>query len=138
MVDFLIIWKIIKVSSDFMQIGRCLHTAILVSNLAQAEQFYGGVLGLVKVEGRTSNFPGAWYHLGNQQLHLIEHPDFENQIFDRAKWGRNPHLSIAVANLAIAIALLQSQGYPMQMSSSGRSACFIQDPDKNIIEISQG
>jgi catechol 2,3-dioxygenase-like lactoylglutathione lyase family enzyme len=121
-----------------MHITRLLHTAILVSDLAKAEHFYGEVLGLVKAEGRTSNFAGTWYQIGDCQLHLIVHPEFRNQIFNQTKWGRNPHFAIAVDNLAEAIARLQSKGYPMQMSASGRAAYFIQDPDQNILEISQG
>jgi len=57
-----------------MQITQCLHAAILVSDLERAEQFYGNVLGLPKVD-RQLKFTGAWYQIGNFQIHLIENRD---------------------------------------------------------------
>jgi catechol 2,3-dioxygenase-like lactoylglutathione lyase family enzyme len=119
-----------------MQITKCLHTAILVSDLEKAEHFYGKVLGLSKVD-RTLKYPGAWYQIGDYQIHLIVHPNFSPTLLNAEKWGRNPHFAVAVENLGAAIARLQSQGYPIQMSASGRPACFLQDPDGNILEISQ-
>ena len=53
-----------------MQITQCLHAAILVSDLERAEQFYGNVLGLSKMD-RVLKFPGAWYQVGAFQIHLI-------------------------------------------------------------------
>lgn len=113
-----------------------LHAAINVSDLGMAEQFYGSVLGLQKVE-RILSFPGAWYQLGNFQIHLIEasqeyrHPKAEE------KWGRQSHLAFAIAVLATTKQKLTAAGIPIQASSSGRAAIFIHDPDGNIIELSQ-
>jgi catechol 2,3-dioxygenase-like lactoylglutathione lyase family enzyme len=119
-----------------MQIIKCLHTAILVSDLEKAEHFYSNVLGLSKID-RTLKYPGAWYQIGDYQIHLIVHPNLSTTLPNAEKWGRNPHFAVAVDNLGEAIARLQSQGYPIQMSASGRAACFTKDPDGNIIEIGQ-
>jgi glyoxylase I family protein len=62
-----------------MQITQCLHAAVLVSDLKQAEHFYSNVLGLPKVD-RTLKFPGAWYQIGEFQLHLIVAPDISSQL----------------------------------------------------------
>ncbi|MGV2826770.1 VOC family protein [Myxosarcina sp. GI1(2024)] len=120
-----------------MKITRCLHTAILVSDLDKAEQFYGNVLGLSKSSQRTSKFLGAWYQIGEYQLHLIVRPNFKAEIHNLEKWGRNAHLALRVNNLTIAKQKLENGGYPIQMSSSGRAALFTLDPDNNIIELSQ-
>lgn len=120
-----------------MQITRCLHTAILVSNLERAEHFYGTILGFEKVD-RILKYPGVWYQIGDYQIHLIVHENLAKTLPNPEKWGRNPHFAIAVDNLGKATARLQSSGYPIQMSASGRAAFFTQDPDGNIIEISQG
>lgn len=117
-----------------MQITRYLHTALLVSNLERAEHFYGTVLGLSKVD-RTLKYPGAWYQLGDIQVHLIVHEAFSNSLPDAAKWGRNPHLALAVADLEAAKAHLTQYGCPIQLSASGRAALFTQDPDGNVIEL---
>ncbi len=119
-----------------MQITQCLHTAILVSDLEAAEQFYSKVLGLSKVD-RILKYPGVWYQVGEYQIHLILHPQLKTELQNPAKWGRNPHIALAVSNLDEAKERLQTSGYPMQMSASGRAALFTQDPDGNIIEISQ-
>ena len=121
-----------------MNVTHCLHTAILVSDLAKAEDFYGNTLGLSLAANRTAQFPGTWYQIGNHQIHVIVHQDYVSEPCNREKWGRNPHLALAVDNLELAKTTLQKQGYPIQLSASGRAALFTQDPDGNIIELSQG
>lgn len=121
-----------------MKIAHCLHTAILVSDLAKAEDFYGNILGLLPAANRSANFPGIWYQVGNYQIHLIVRQDYTNEPCNKEKWGRNPHLALEVDNLELAKTTIQEQGYPIQLSASGRAAFFTQDPDGNIIELSQG
>jgi glyoxylase I family protein len=120
-----------------MKITQCLHTAILVSDLEQAEKFYSDILGLSKFERHNFKFPGTWYQIGESQLHLIVHADYVAPIINPEKWGRNPHLALAIDNLQVAKEKLQAQDYPIQMSASGRKALFTQDPDHNIIELTQ-
>ncbi len=119
-----------------MNITHYLHTAILVSDLALAEQFYGGILRLNKIT-RTLSYPGVWYELGKLQLHLIEDKSYAPQLQDAAKWGRNPHLALAVENLEAVKAHLTAQGCKLQLSASGRAALFVQDPDGNVIELTE-
>ena len=119
-----------------MQITQCLHAAVLVSDLKQAEHFYGNVLGLPKVD-RTLKFPGAWYQVGEFQLHLIVTPDISSQLQNAEKWGRNSHIAFSVVDLEAAKKELIAHNYPIQVSASGRAALFTQDPDGNIIELSQ-
>ena len=119
-----------------IQISRYLHTAILVSDLEKADFFYGTVLGLPRVD-RSLKFPGRWYQIGDVQIHLIVHEELSQTILNAEKWGRNSHLALAVADLEAAKAQLQQHGYSLQMSASGRSAAFTQDPDGNVIELTQ-
>lgn len=118
-----------------MQIIQSLHTAILVTDLERSENFYGKVLGLSKIE-RSLKYPGAWYQVGDYQIHLIvvSSVPTENQ---NAKWGRNPHVAFCVTDLDIAKQELLNLNYPIESSASGRAALFTQDPDGNIIELSQ-
>lgn len=117
-------------------ITQCLHTAILVSDLKAAEEFYSKILGLEKVD-RTLKYPGIWYQVGAHQIHLILHENLKTELPNQEKWGRNSHIAFAVSNLDEAKKPLETYGYPMQMSSSGRAALFTKDRDGNIIEISQ-
>lgn len=119
-----------------IQISRYLHTAILVSDLEKADFFYGTVLGLPPVD-RSLKFPGRWYQIGEVQIHLIVQEGLSQTIANEAKWGRNPHLALAVTDLDAAKAQLEKYGYALQMSASGRSAAFTQDPDGNVVELTQ-
>lgn len=119
-----------------MHITRCLHSAILVSDLANAEQFYGTVLGLPRVD-RVLKFPGAWYQVGEYQIHLIADPTIRLELHNQEKWGRNAHIAFSVADLEAAKTRLLAHGCPIQTSASGRAALFTQDPDGNTIELSQ-
>ena len=110
-----------------------LHVALQVSDLAKAEAFYSEVIGLSKVE-RTLTFPGTWYQIGDFQLHLIvsqwaKHPPRED------KWGRHPHVTFAIRHLEDVKQSLIAQAVPFQMSSSGRAALFVKDPDGNVVEL---
>ncbi|HEY9663881.1 MAG TPA: VOC family protein [Allocoleopsis sp.] len=119
-----------------MHIRHYLHTAILVSNLEQAKQFYGTILGLTQVD-RPLKYPGVWYQVGEIQIHLIADETFASKLQNPEKWGRNPHLALAVDNLEAAKAHLAAYGYPTQLSASGRTALFTQDPDGNVIELTE-
>lgn len=120
-----------------MPITQCLHTAILVSNLEAAEHFYGTILGLSKIE-RSLKYPGAWYRIGDVQLHLIVDTTLSITLQNQDKWGRNPHIAFSVTHLDEAKSQLLAHNCPVQMSASGRAALFTQDPDGNILELSQG
>jgi catechol 2,3-dioxygenase-like lactoylglutathione lyase family enzyme len=120
-----------------MKILRYLHTTILVSDLDRSARFYEDILGLLQSQQRNFNFPGIWYELGDYQIHLILKPDLEKINSIEEKLGRNPHLAFAVDDLNTLKDKLTAAGYPIQMSASGRAALFTQDPDGNIIELSE-
>ncbi|GAB4142226.1 MAG: VOC family protein [Cyanobacteria bacterium J069] len=113
-----------------------LHAALLVSDLERAEQFYGGVLGLTKID-RVLKYPGVWYQLGDLQIHLIVDSRTHVVLTEPDKWGRNPHLAIATPDLDALKTRLISHGCPVQVSASGRPALFTRDPDGNVLEIGQ-
>lgn len=119
-----------------IQLTRPLHSAIVVTDLDRAEQFYAGVLGLSKVD-RQLKYPGAWYELDGFQVHLIVDGSAPSGLHNGEKWGRNRHVAFGVPDLHAAQAHLQQHGCPIQMSASGRAALFTQDPDGNVIELTQ-
>jgi glyoxylase I family protein len=119
-----------------MKIIQSLHAAILVADLEKANYFYGNILELPQVE-RSLNFPGNWYQVGDFQIHLIQGPALIPNVIHNDKWGRNRHLAFSVDNLEEFQQKLTENNCTFQMSSSGRAALFVQDPDGNIIELSQ-
>lgn len=118
-----------------ISIQSALHVTINVSDLSRAEAFYGDVLGLEKAD-RSLKFPGAWYQIGEFQVHLIVAEGWRQDIHHE-KLGRNAHVAFAVEHLEAAKAALIEAGRPVQTSSSGRAALFTQDPDGNVIELTQ-
>lgn len=114
---------------------QSVHVALLISDLDQAQNFYGQLLGL-KAAPRALSFPGLWYQVGEFQLHLIYHEGWQAPV-PTGKWGRNPHIAFQVDNLEPIRMRLAAHDYPIQMSSSGRIALFTQDDDRNVIELSQ-
>ncbi len=110
-----------------------LHVAVQVSDLEKAETFYTDIIGLQKIE-RNLTFPGTWYQIGDFQLHLIVSEWAPNPIRED-KWGRHPHVTFAIADLDATQQTLQAQQIPFQMSSSGRAALFVKDPDGNVVEL---
>lgn len=119
-----------------IQIKQSLHVAVLVSDLAKAEHFYGSVLKLPKIE-RSLRFPGSWYQIGSFQIHLIVAEGLTQSLLNPEKWGRNPHMAFAVTDIEETKEALMRLGFPVQMSRSGRPALFTQDPDGNVIELNQ-
>ncbi|KPQ33748.1 MAG: putative dioxygenase of extradiol dioxygenase family [Phormidesmis priestleyi Ana] len=110
-----------------------LHVALQVSDLDKAEQFYTEILGLTKGE-RNLTFPGTWYQIGDFQLHLIVSEWAKNPARED-KWGRHPHITFAIHDLNAVKQALSARAVPFQMSSSGRAALFVKDPDGNVVEL---
>jgi catechol 2,3-dioxygenase-like lactoylglutathione lyase family enzyme len=119
-----------------MKISHCLHTAILVTDLEKATYFYENILGLTKID-RPFQYDGIWYQVGDYQIHLIVDTNYQNHRQNPEKWGRNPHIAFAIDNVEAMGNYLENHGYAIQKSASGRKALFVNDPDGNILEMSQ-
>ncbi len=118
-----------------IEVVGCLHAAMLVANLDRAIEFYTNVLGLKRV-ARSLKYPGAWYQIGDFQIHLIEDIDYRaSDRIDLHTSTRNPHIALAVRDLDGTKQQLLAANCIVKMSNSGRAALFTQDPDGNTIEL---
>ena len=122
-----------------VKISRLLHSTILVADLIQAIDFYEGLLGLEADAARPDlGYPGKWYNLGQQQIHLMQLPDPEKDDayqLDRPEHaGRDRHIAIEVDSVENLAKLLDKQNIRFTMSRSGRRALFCRDPDGNGLE----
>nr|WP_310483628.1 VOC family protein [Chamaesiphon sp. VAR_48_metabat_403] len=118
-----------------IEVVSCLHAAMLVANLDRAIEFYTNVLGLKRVD-RSLKYPGAWYQIGNFQIHLIEDIDYlDKDRIDLHVSTRNPHIALEVRDLDATKQQLLAANCIVKMSNSGRAALFTQDPDGNTIEL---
>ena len=100
-----------------------------------AKHFYGDVLGLrqmPKPAGTRQNI-GAWYQLGQMQLHLSTEDDVQNEVSAR-------HVCYQVADSAAANLEFRNAGIdviPDPRPVAGQSRFFVRDPGGNLIEITQ-
>lgn len=114
------------------------HVNVTVSRAqeAQAKHFYGVVIGLQEVpKPETSRGRGgAWYQLGEMQLHLsIEEGLGENCISKR-------HVCYTVSDLAEAEERFRRAGIeilPDDTPTPGWSRFYVRDPGGNRLEIAQ-
>ncbi len=115
------------------------HVSLNVSDLERARRFYGEVLGLEALPRPAFDFPGAWYRLGDRQLHLIVHPPTRTLRGTTEISSREGHFAIAVRDYDEARAHLQAAGVPFDARPRGSTPwaqIFLSDPDGNLIELS--
>ena len=103
---------------------------------AEAKHFYGVVMGLKELpKPETSRGRGgAWYQLGEMQLHLsIEEALGENCVSKR-------HVCYTVSDLADAEERFRRAGVqisPDDLPTPGWSRFYVRDPGGNRLEIAQ-
>ena len=114
---------------------RLAHASVLVADTATALAFYRDVLGLqVSTRRPALDFPGAWFELGECELHLIEQPSPDARTGRPPHAGRDRHIALHVDDLAALCARLDAARIPYTRSRSGRAAIFCRDPDGNGLE----
>ena len=114
------------------------HVSLAVTDLEKAKHFYGEVLGLKEMTRPPFDFPGAWYAIGSQQLHLIVHPDSIGLRKNGGIDSRDGHFAIRVASYQEALEHLKGKNVQLVEkpdSDSGFAQIFIMDPDNNLIEL---
>jgi glyoxylase I family protein len=122
------------------------HVTVPVTDLERSKQFYHEVLGLTEIDRPPFDFPGAWYQLGDRQLHLIVH---ESSTFRARKPvdSRDIHFAIRVNSYRETRDFLRSKGFHPEaadefktmnenpQSITGWPQLYIMDPDRNVIEL---
>jgi glyoxylase I family protein len=121
-----------------MQVTQFMHASLLVQDVAEARTFYEGVLGLIASDQRPDlGYPGIWYELGPQQIHLIALADAP-QVIHAANGGRDRHIALRVDDIAALQSKLEARDMTYTLSRSGRRALFCRDPDGNALEFIEG
>jgi catechol 2,3-dioxygenase-like lactoylglutathione lyase family enzyme len=114
------------------------HVALCVTDLERAKRFYGGVLGLEELERPPFDFPGAWYALGDRQLHLLVHTSPRTLRGTTEIDSRDGHLALRVADYDETVKHLRANGVEVlerRTNVTPWSQLYVTDPDGNVIEL---
>lgn len=118
---------------------ECLHhVSLTVTNLEQAKHFYRNILCLKEIERPNFDFPGAWYEIEGQQLHLIVHPTSQTIRQDKRLSSHEGHFALRVKDYDATLNWLKRHEVELlekPNSMSGFAQMFCADPDGNLIEL---
>jgi catechol 2,3-dioxygenase-like lactoylglutathione lyase family enzyme len=114
------------------------HVSISVTQLEPAKRFYGEVLGLGEIPRPAFDFPGAWYELGDRQLHLLVHSRQRTLRGTTEVDPRDGHFALRVTDYEAALEHLRAHGVEIVESPRNPtpwSQIYVTDPDGNVVEL---
>lgn len=121
-----------------IQVATLHHVSVSVTDLDRARHFYGDLLGLKEIPRPPFDFPGAWYQLGDRQLHLIVHPATRTLRRTTSIDSRDGHYGVRVRSYRRTLEHLAEQGIVFRDKPQGLTPwpqIFLTDPDGNVIEL---
>ena len=123
------------------------HVSLPVTDLERSRRFYREVLGLVEIERAPLPVPGAWFRLGDRELHLVA----GEAAAVRGSEGTDPrelHFAVRVDSYRAALEHLRAHGYrddtgdrdprrvlALPQSVVGYPQLYLLDPDRHLIEV---
>ena len=110
------------------------HSSLIISDTETSLKFYSGVLNLKQLDRPPLPFPGAWFELGTQQLHILELENPDPTTGRPAHGGKDRHVAFNIVDLDLIKSTLEEGGVAYTLSLSGRRALFCRDPDGNALE----
>lgn len=112
------------------------HVAVPCRDAERSRRFYCQVLGCCELPRPPFDFPGAWLHAGNVQIHLIQTPE-DPPFAQTPIQSRTLHLAFRVSNLTSARDILEQHQVPCveRVNAGGIPQLFFQDPDGTNIEL---
>lgn len=114
------------------------HVSLAVTDLAAARRFYGEVLRLREIPRPPFPFAGAWYELGDRQLHLIVHPEGRTLRGTPQIDSHDGHVALRIASYTRAKAHLEAHGVAFRDrydNPTPWAQLYVTDPDGNVIEL---
>jgi glyoxylase I family protein len=123
------------------------HVSLPVADLERSRRFYREVLALEEIARAPLPVPGAWFRLGDRELHLVA----GEAAAVRGATGTDPrqlHFAVRVASYRAALEHLRGHGYredaeegdpgrvlALPRSVVGYPQLYLLDPDRHLIEV---
>ena len=115
-----------------MKLTHLDHATLIVTDAAQAREFYGTGLGLREIAPpKEFDFPAIWYDLGGQYLHLLVKPEPDTP---------SPrHICFCTPDAAEAREHFRKLGISTSetVKIAAADRFFVTDPDGNRVELLQ-
>lgn len=114
------------------------HVSLTVTDLDKAKYFYEKILCLKELKRPDFDFPGAWYQIENQQLHLIVYPESQTIRTNKTLNSKEGHFALRVENYYDTLNWLKQNNVEIvekPYGVSGFAQIFCADPDGNLIEL---
>ena len=114
------------------------HVSLSVTDIEKSKAFYKNILCLKELNRPDFDFQGAWFEVGEQQIHLIVFPEskMRNGIVEINT--KEAHFALRVDNYFETLEWLHQHNVKIKenkYSKSGFAQIFCCDPDGNIIEL---
>ena len=113
------------------------HVGIAVTDLTRSRHFYTTVLCLEEIPRPDFDFDGAWFRVGDQQIHLIVQRRTEMPWEDDIR-TRGNHIALRVRSYRGTREHLQSLGVPFEGRPHNKTPwpqIYLADPDGHTIEL---
>lgn len=108
------------------------HVNVSVEDVDAAVDFYEAVLGLDRIPSINSTAPGAWFRVGDAQLHLTERGGPAPEVH---------HFAVTVDDFPAVYeraverdALDDTFGAPLYEFADGAVQMYLRDPSGNLVE----
>jgi catechol 2,3-dioxygenase-like lactoylglutathione lyase family enzyme len=114
------------------------HVSLAVTDLERSRHFYGRLLGLVEITRPPFDFAGAWYLLGDRQLHLIVNPSAATLRGSNALDSRDGHCAFRVRSYRETLDHLRTHGIACRERPQNPTPwpqIYVVDPDGNVVEL---
>lgn len=119
-----------------MKVLRGHHVSFAVREIERARRFYGELLGFREIPRPNFGFAGAWYQVGEIEVHLIVPPPGAD--VGAPPRGISPvagHAAFQIDDYAAAEAHLRAQGVTFVGLGPAVGQLFVSDPDGNVLEL---
>ena len=126
-----------------LQVQSFDHITLIVTDLESTREFYVDKLGMTEHPRPAFDFPGAWFGIGNIQIHAT----LESDLAGMAGWGdrkvksisRGHHFAFEVPDVAAAAEAAKENGIKIgdgpKQRPDGASQVYLYDPDDHLVEL---